>query len=501
MKRKSIFLLGTILAGAALVGGTFAAWAVTDNASPFNVTITPGTIETGDTKYVTLEYGTKELVNVEGLGVGDTVGPYRLGIKATTGGEQSFNKGEVDLSITGAANETLINFITVEVKVDEEVEEVMQRVTKVTLNGNAKTGKYYPTLLSGTEQILYFYFSLSSDARSSYETIKDQSITMTVDWNLKEGEATVSSTKLYFNNKDGWDNVHAYAFNPGESAPYPGPQMTLVKAPIWSIEVDNTYTQIVFNNGIKGDGELKTNDLTINRNSPYFDYSNTTATSDDARWTDAPVVTSDTNYYLVGVNDNWTMQAANKLTKLETPVNGYTYVLEDVAINYNDKVKILSTENVWYGESSYSDAPNYVISDGGGIYDIYFNPDKNTSADKYFSVQLDESAALYDTYTLDIGDWATDDAEVFVYSFKENDATVPTRAHKLSNKAQLLVPKAADKFILVRMKEGTTAFSFSGDNFYNQSTDLVRESGKNKLSFEAWNDGNNKSTFTWSQVA
>jgi hypothetical protein len=44
MKRKSIFVIGSVLAAGLLVGSTFAAWAVTDKADPFNVGITPGTI-------------------------------------------------------------------------------------------------------------------------------------------------------------------------------------------------------------------------------------------------------------------------------------------------------------------------------------------------------------------------------------------------------------------------------------------------------------------------
>ena len=67
MKRKSIILLSSILAGSLLVGGAFAAYAVTDNADPFGINVTPGNIDEDTTKYVTLSWG--ESTNLEGVGL------------------------------------------------------------------------------------------------------------------------------------------------------------------------------------------------------------------------------------------------------------------------------------------------------------------------------------------------------------------------------------------------------------------------------------------------
>lgn len=384
MKRKSLFLLGAILAGSALVGGTFAAWAVTDNADPFNIKITPGTIHTGSNTYVTLEYGTKELINVEGLQAGQTVGPYRLGVRATVDGAESFSRGVLSLQLSGVANETLINYVTVQAKTYEIVpnEEDPVETLQVTLNKNNLTGTYKPTLPSGTEKLVYFYVTLDTSAKEVYSTIKDQQITLSVDWghDLTPSEIVTSET-YYFNNTAGWEHVYAYAFgDSGEAKAWPGVEMTNVKGNIYSIDIDNGYTKVVFNAGDNND-QHKTADLTLDKTKPYWDGDS---------WEVKPDLSAETLYYLVGTMCDWTLNDSYKFTAEEGTVDvpqeyqqtvggtkfSFKYKLLGFETSTGCEVKVAGNDNSWYGEgSNEGNAPNMNL--GAGHYDLYFNPSKS----------------------------------------------------------------------------------------------------------------------------
>lgn len=71
MKGKKILTLVSLAMGVAIVGGTFAAWAVTDNADPFGIKVSPGQVGPDKTQYVTLSYGTSTFANVDNLKAGE----------------------------------------------------------------------------------------------------------------------------------------------------------------------------------------------------------------------------------------------------------------------------------------------------------------------------------------------------------------------------------------------------------------------------------------------
>lgn len=71
MKGKKILTLVSLAMGVAIVGGTFAAWAVTDNADPFGIKVSPGQVGPDKTQYVTLSYGGSTFANVDNLKAGE----------------------------------------------------------------------------------------------------------------------------------------------------------------------------------------------------------------------------------------------------------------------------------------------------------------------------------------------------------------------------------------------------------------------------------------------
>ena len=345
MKRKSVFLLGAILAGSALVGGTFAAWAVTDNASPIDVKITPGTISTGNTTYVTLEYGDRELINVEGLQPDDVLGPYNLGLKATTGDASAFAYGQLEVTLSEEKEaDTLIDYVTVTVKNESD-----GTIATLDSSHTSYKGIPYASMTSGTAKNVKFYVALSGSAREVYSTIKTQKLNLRVDWNLADGQETTSSRAIYFENHGSWANVNAYAFGAsGEAKAWPGIKMTQVSGAIYSVEVDAIYDKIIFNDG----GSNQTDDLTINNTYPYYHWDSSLETPAYA-WAAAPDI-SNVSYYLVGTPNSWNITGAQQFAASthQATIAGnnvkFDYQVLNVSVNSGDEYKVVSSLNEWF---------------------------------------------------------------------------------------------------------------------------------------------------------
>ena len=308
MKKKLLFLLGSILAGGALVGGTFAAWAVTDNADPFSVQITPGTLDIGSDKSVTLDWGTKGLVNIEGLSMGDEMGPYEVGLRATTNDASGFTGNlSVSMSTTAVAAEKLIDYLHV------NVYDTANKANPALLTVPDGLANYSTSVdidvNSGVEKKVYFFISLDAGiAPVTYNAIKNDVVTLTVDWNKGSAIEVVTAHTYYFNNSSSWTNVYAYAWKAADgssNAAWPGVKMNQAKDAIYSLAIGTDFDRVVFNNGLEGNEEQKTADLTLNNATPYWDGDS---------WEAAPDVSADTEYYLVGTFNEWTTGSTYKLT-------------------------------------------------------------------------------------------------------------------------------------------------------------------------------------------
>ena len=371
MKGKLAFLIASVLAGGALVGGTFAAWAVTDNADPFSVQITPGTLDIGNDKSVTLDWGTKGLVNIEGLSMGDEMGPYEVGLRATTNDASGFT-GSLSVSMATTANgqTKLIDYLHVNVydnnsKTGDPLLTVPDGQSNYTVSKDIAVS-------SGVEKKVYFYISLDAGiAPQTYNAIKEDVVTLTVDWNKGSAIEVVTSYTYYFNNTNDWANVYAYAWKEADgsmNAAWPGVKMNQAKGAIYSLAIGTQFDKVIFtdNNG------NQTADLALNHEKPYYDGDS---------WEDAPDVSAETVYYLVGTHSEWHTSDAVKLVaatgtiqRQDLPDFSYTYKIENVEIAANGQLKVVSSENVWYGESSSSnEAPNITIGEANH-YDFFFNP-------------------------------------------------------------------------------------------------------------------------------
>ena len=375
MKGKSLFFLGSVVAAALLVGGTFAAWAVTDNADPFSVTITPEAVEVGDDKSVTLDWGTKGLINIESLSVGEEKGPYALGLRATTSDASAFTGSLlVKLETTATGEEKLINYLSVNVY-DNNTKTGDPLLTVPDGSANYTVAKDI-VVNSGVEKKVYFYVALDGTLNPAvYNQIKNDVVTLTVDWNKGSGIEEVTSRTYYFWNKMSWSHVYAYAWNSStmaSNAEFPGAEMTQVKDDIYSIALDVNFDMIIFSNN----SGSQTTDLTIDPSNPYYH---------DA-WVAAPDLDAEVDFYLVGTFNEWMMVEANKLVASEGSLdrNGdeendfdYTFKIENVEIAAGTELKVVSTDNVWYGESSHENGCANIVIGEANHYDFFFNPTLN----------------------------------------------------------------------------------------------------------------------------
>jgi hypothetical protein len=195
-----------------------------------------------------------------------------------------------------------------------------------------------------------------------FEEVQDSVVDLQVEWNKGSNVPVAESVTFYYNNTNGWSDVYAYAWNDSpfkQNANYPGVKMAQVKGTIYSVAIDVGYTKIQFNGGAD---DKKTADLTIDVTKPYY----------DGEWKVAPNVDAETEYYLVGSMNEWAADESYKLAA-DTSREGYTHSIKDVVLAADSKLKVVSTDNLWYGEHGTSDGDMTIGLEG--TYDFYFNPE------------------------------------------------------------------------------------------------------------------------------
>lgn len=391
MKRKSLFLFGTIFSSLALIGGTLAAaWAVTDNANKIDVAITPGEIsQTTATQSVVLSWGESELVNIQNLGNNETKGPYTINVLANTSTGAAYEGAfSATLSSTHTSGVRLIDNLTIEVYDKAKNENGANKLISipdtthpVTVNDGIASANQSTdvTVTNNTAKTLYVYVSLANLTEADYATVKTQTATLSVDWGKGSTTQEITSQTIYFDNQSNWENVYLYAWKQadGTNNAWPGVKMNLAKqgTNIYSVSLDTTkgFDKVIFNNGNSGTGnELPS--VELSSGNPYYHYANSAYS-----WTTAPDLTAEVTYYLVGQHNEWTTSTAAKMTKLASSVtkggHTYNYKIENVSIGAGGQLKVVSSTNIWYGENSHADdAPNMTIGEANH-YDFYFNPD------------------------------------------------------------------------------------------------------------------------------
>ena len=413
--KKLNLLLASIGAAALLGGATFAAWAVTDNADPIGVKVTPGTIEDDDTKYVTMSWGeeTKNLQNISGITLGEN---RKVGVVELLTNGYNYN-GVLTVSIkdntSGKAEGTasLMDYLSVHVyKGKQDLRDV--ETTPATSEAPAVISKELPeATLWGSidpqylvedpddreysisddaegakraiegeegkfEGVFYSVFvTLDAGAMSVYGQIQNDVVFLGLDWNPQSGHAAQSKT-VYASRESGWSDVYAFAWVDNKhNAEWPGVKMTNVKRDIFSLEVPADMEYIIFNDGNSGD-EHQTENISFENYDPDTPYYN----PNEKTWTEVPSI-DDLTYKVVGKiegSEDWTFAGGKPLSP-NTSADGAEEYYAKLKFKSGDEIKVMDSDNAFYP----AQGGNYVITEDGD-YNVYFRPLGNEAWGYYY---------------------------------------------------------------------------------------------------------------------
>ena len=420
MKKKVLILLASAVMGLGLVGGTLAAWAVTDNADPLNIGISPGKISTdSETTYITLSWGSAQSIStVSNLKIDETRRAGVLDLRADTAATDVAVMGNFRRKITG--DNELKPYINVDVYQgdipsyatagksyavndlviynhgvykcttavaapagDFDAEKWAVDVSKkVTFEASPDAQGYdYKNLSIGVKNDSNPYtvlVYLSTISQSAYDALREggKKVTVTFDWGIGTEEDTVTATTIYYK---GFNNPYIYAFK-GEdvvNAKWPGVAMTAAKVSgYFTYELDiSKYDTVIFNDGNSGEGHQTANIpvATLLADSHNCCVTNadgsspTYSTHDDTALPEFWIMGK--NLTVGGTAIDWDNKDVPSGVKLD-PFNIESGTTVTVTTTGNAELKFHDvTSGVWYS----NDGNNFTLGDAG-TYDITFKP-------------------------------------------------------------------------------------------------------------------------------
>ena len=408
MKGK-LFALISLAAGVGIVGTTFAAWAVTDNADPFSIKVTPGGSGTDDTKTVTLAYGsTFHANNISGLTAEAPKMAAEVGLLATTAGDNYTGKFSLQLEdLTESkpvGNAKLIEHLGVKVYSKENIVISYDSSTKaVSTDLSGETPDCYIPIegedpystsityevASGTEHVVYVVVSLESGLSPSVlDQIHDDYVRITMDWG-KGSAADQESSEIYYKattlTGDNHYYVYAWDASGNKNHEWPGVAMDEVYevvsgTSLYSYNLGTQFVNVIFNDGQSGEGHQSADQSitsTIRETTPCFNGSS---------WEAKPAQSGLTaDWYVVGSysGGSWDPAAAGAMTFVDNGDDDY-YKLEGVVLAANDKIKVCNaakdqwrtSEEYFGGETikAHKDGDGNIVVEEAGTYNIRMYP-------------------------------------------------------------------------------------------------------------------------------
>ena len=412
MKGKKILTLVSLACGVGIVGATFAAWAVSDQADPFGIKVSPGSITPSETEFVTLKYGSDPVyADVQNIEAGEV----RLGATANLAADTSTNNtypGKFTIKLvdqtkgekpSGAAK--LIDKLNVDVYGEFfSGVTVGNAIPAESLVGKTAVAHIPPTpgtyedsvifnVKTGTSQNVSVAVSLGECSAKELTDIASDVVYLQMDWGRSNTEGEVESFPLYLSVPSadiGTDNVYAYAWNgKKENGAFPGVAMTKVADGLYSYALEPEMVgKVIFSKGATADATTKIaggeEGITIGtevtkQTAPCYSVST-------SQWIPTPDPSIEaTAWYVKGTVNNWTASADWKMVK----VDENHYKLEGVSLKTTDKIKVWKQDgNVWKGVDSdgYEGCTYTKDSDGNasplkdGVYTVnYFADGQNNN--------------------------------------------------------------------------------------------------------------------------
>ena len=405
MKKKLIFLATSVVAGVSLIGTTFAAFAVSDNAPELPITISPNEIQhtTVTNSTMVLAWEDSSAIDISNLQLGVQNAQYAtVGVKSTIhygtdNADKAYSGGNLSLAMTGSANSgdfLLQNHLVIEVY-DVRSDEapytysrsagLATKLSGLTLSGNTlSANEDIPTNVDGSVLHLYFkvFIPTTSDvtygsigvSEAQYNQMASQTATVKLNWDKPTGVVPATIQRLYFRAGSSYEYPHAYAYKQGgdQNGNWPGEDISAnvydAISNIYYYDVDmNLYDHIVFSSYHESTTLKQTADLDIPSmmaETPYFDQNG---------WRALPEQLTD-GYYVVGTMTDWRPLNGYKMTQ-NGNVYSVTFTVPDGGMQYK-VVNTGSNEWEWYGvgeDYSHAGNNNLEYNQGGDSVTISFD--------------------------------------------------------------------------------------------------------------------------------
>ena len=406
MKKISL-LLASIGAAALFVGGTFAAYVITDNANPIGKKISPSEITDDKVGNITLEWGENTIANVGNLGAGATAKMGNIILKAS--GKDADNKdinsyaGTLNMKLTDLTNygesvpaNKLIDFIEVDV-VPGDVDLATWTAKSAAEQASSRIGHIPPSAgvytfdaaATGTAagSTYSVFVKLSDSATPVYTTISTQIVYLQLDWNANQSDSQVAeTTKVFYKRPTSWtgDKVYVYAWKDGvQNAAFPGVEMKSEGNAYYSLELGGSTTNAKFSKVIFSDYSSSAQEHVLHQTvDTELDYSKQyyiggTAGQDGKYGCTASATPVDlADYYVTGIIngvDKWytTVGFVAELAMGEAEQGHTDHArLAALPLKAGDELCIIANDGATYYHPGAGG--NWVIGEDG-TYDVYLN--------------------------------------------------------------------------------------------------------------------------------
>ena len=378
MDKKKFFLIGSLALATALVGSTFAAYAVTDGANPFNIKVSPGSIPSDELEgIVSLEWGdTKELANVENLGMNELAKVGSVGLKADS--STSTYTGKFSIKVTEetvrrtapiATNEAslvdLLEFHLYEEKIElADVTTAVELKLKEENEDGVRVVSADIPVRNGDERVVTLFVKIATENPATYSQVSDKVCNLNINWGKADND--IEATRIYLDSDFAEPYIYAWDDN-SQIAAWPGVKMNSADLDYYDLALN--YNKVIFSDN--GENQTIDLDLDINTriNTPVYSVS-------ENKWVALNQDVENPEYYLVGTFNEWVAKEEYKLA--ENTENKGEYYISDVHIPANSKLKIQNPALGNDGYYAFTDNKDEFTIGEEGNYDFYFNPKGNT---------------------------------------------------------------------------------------------------------------------------
>lgn len=374
MKKKTVFLLASVAMGAALVGGTFASWAVTDNADPFSINVSTGDVTTDQTEYVTLEWGSEQsMSNVANLALGTVRKAGVLDLRANT---TSNTQTDGTLSYSLAGDTHLLAKLHLDVYAGDlaatngvVAEETLEDKTPLVFTNGESVVQVNKNVANLYTVVIYLD---SETTAADLAEMEGEQVSVTFDWGA--GTDVATTTTLYATGFDGTPNLYAWT-GATQNAAFPGVAMKEVVAGsgVYTAEIPATMQNVIFsyddnysdenNRQQSGDIVVATSFAGVN----MYTYDGETGAAKGTFSTYDPTEVKVPTYYVVGdfTNPAWSALEANKMTVVENKTDEFEGT---VTLTGGAKIKVFEQlHNMYYGCDTTWENCGFTLDNDGNL--------------------------------------------------------------------------------------------------------------------------------------